>query len=359
MGHNEKGIKQHSNGRGEELLKTWTWSPAVAVREATGDVNGALADAHLSFEPLIFRGLAREWPLVAAARDGSRSAAGYIARFDQGMAAKTMLAPPEVQGRFFYADDMRGYNFAVDNVAFEPLFRQLVDMEGKGDQPAIYAGSNPVDQFLPGFSEENPMPLDIPPASTRIWIGNASHVAPHFDVSYNIAVAALGRRRFTLFPPDQTANLYVGPLDVTIAGQPVSMVDIRQPDLDRFPRFAKAMESAIFAELEPGDALYIPTLWWHCVEALDPVNILVNYWYGAPAYSSPFAALIHAMLAVRDLPGAERDAWRGWFNDYVFDDNASAVAEHLPPHAKGVAGPPSTGRAQAIRAFILRAFQAK
>ncbi len=75
------------------------------------------------------------------------------------------------------------------------------------------------------------MPLSVPGSSPRIWIGNATHVAPHYDISDNAAVFALGRRRFTLFPPAQTPNLYVGPLDITIAGQPVSMVDIRDPDL--------------------------------------------------------------------------------------------------------------------------------
>lgn len=339
------------------MLKTWTWSPSIAVREVDGQFDQALSAASEAFEPVLFRGLATEWPLVDAGRRDCREAASHVLRFDKGIASKTMLAPPDAQGRFFYADDMRGYNFAVDNVGFEPIFRQLIELADRAEAPAIYAGSNPIDVFLPGFAEANHLPLDIPPASARIWIGNASHVAPHFDVSHNIAVAGLGRRRFTLFPPNQTANLYVGPLDVTIAGQPVSMVDIRQPDLARYPRYAQVMEHALVAELEPGDALYIPTLWWHCVEALDPVNILVNYWYNAPQYSSPFAALIHAMLAVRDLPQAERSAWQSWFGEYVFGDNASAIADHLPLHARGVAGPPSKGRAEAIRSFILKAFR--
>ena len=29
----------------------------------------------------------------------------------------------------------------------------------------------------------------------------------------------------------------------------------------------------------PGDAIYIPPLWWHHVESLGQFNVLVNYWY--------------------------------------------------------------------------------
>ena len=113
----------------------------------------------------------------------------------------------------------------------------------------------------------------------RIWIGNRSLVSTHFDLSDNIACVVAGRRRFTLFPPEQLPNLYVGPLDHTMAGQPASMVELNAPDFERFPRFREALAAAVTAELEPGDAIYIPTLWWHQIEALAPFNILVNYWW--------------------------------------------------------------------------------
>lgn len=337
------------------MLKAWNWAPANRVAECSGDPATALAAASSAGQPVVFRGLADDWPLVASGRAGAQAAFDHLLQFDVGTGAKTMLGDPGLHGRFFYADDMLGYNFAVETIGLRQVCEQILALAGRAEAPAVYAGSNPVDAYLPGFSAANPLLLPLPQASARVWIGNASHVAPHFDVSENVAVVALGRRTVTLFPPDQTANLYVGPLDVTIAGQPVSMVDIREPDLPRFPRYAEAMGHAMQAELAPGDAIYLPSLWWHCIEALDEANILVNYWHNAPAHSSPFAAVVHAMLAVRDLPAPEKAAWRHWFEHFVFGPDAQQAAAHLPPHARGVSGPPGSARAQGVRAFILRA----
>src|SRR3546814_14192490 len=90
--------------------------------------------------------------------------------------------------------------------------------------------------FRSGWADANPLRLPAPDAVPRVWIGNATHVSTHYDVSSNLACVVAGRRRFTLFPPDQIANLYVGPLDVTMAGQPASMVDLAAPDLTQIGR---------------------------------------------------------------------------------------------------------------------------
>jgi hypothetical protein len=192
----------------------------------------------------------------------------------------------------------------------------------------------------------------------RAWLGNKTQVATHFDLSDNFAVVALGRRRFTLFPPEATADLYVGPLNVTIAGQPVSMVDPLAPDLERFPRFAAARARAVTTELVPGDALFIPSLWWHHVEATEPVNVLINYWHNDVERGGGFPALIHAMLTIRDVPEAQRRAWRHWFEHLVFGDEARHAADHLPPHGQGVNGPSSPERDEAIRQFLLKVLSA-
>ncbi len=91
------------------------------------------------------------------------------------------------------------------------------------------------------------------------------------------------------------------------------------------------------------------------MRAEGPLNVLVNYWWGRPGAASPFPALVHAIMAVRDLPGAERRALRNWFDQYVFGEEASMAADHLPPTSRGVLGPATPARDAAVREYLLRA----
>ena len=115
------------------------------------------------------------------------------------------------------------------------------------------------------------------------------------------------------------------------------------------------LAAARCAELEPGDAIFIPALWWHNIEALSPFNILINYWWDdAPAdAASPFEAMVHAILALADQPPQRRDAWRGMFDHYVFRRNGDPVA-HLAPEHRGILAAPTPPLRQRIRQFLLR-----
>lgn len=306
--------------------------------------------------PFVIRGIARDWPLVTEGRKSTDAALSYLEGLDIGAPTDVMMAPPEARGRFFYSDDMRGFNFQRGRVSLTQLARHLRALASEAEPMGVYAGATSTRSHLPGFDAANPFPLangaDGP--ATRVWLGNATQVATHFDLSDNFAVVALGRRRFTLYPPGAVRDLYVGPLDVTLAGQPVSMVDPLAPDLDRYPRFVDAQRQAVTAELEPGDALYIPTLWWHHVEATAPINVLINYWHNDAVQGGGFLALTHAILAIRDLPDPERAAWRDWFDHMVFGPDASASADHIPEHARGITGRPSPQRDSMMRNFIAR-----
>ena len=307
-------------------------------------------------EPAVMRELVKDWPAVAAAAGPADAIRAYLARFDRGAKVGAWIAPHEIGGRFFYRPDMSGLNFAQVETSLSE-FAAAVAAEAANSEPrSMYMGSAPVPLVAPGFERENAMPLlDPRRAVPRIWVGTGTRIAAHYDESENVACVVKGGRRFTLFPTDQVANLYVGPLDFTPAGQPTSMVDLADPDFERFPRFREALKAALVADLEPGDAIYIPTLWWHHVQAPGAFNILVNYWWQdtPPDAGSPLHALGHGVLAIAHLPEAQRESWRVLFDHYVFRRNGDPVA-HLPAASRGILAESTPQLRDLIRRYLVR-----
>jgi hypothetical protein len=307
-------------------------------------------------EPVVLKDLVADWPAVRAGRQSARALGDYLRGFDQGRNVAVLEGPPAIRGHFFYRDDMRGLNFERRPATISATIERLLAQVEDPNPPALYVESTPILEHLPAFAAANALPLLPPSAPPRIWLGNTLTVQTHFDLSSNIACVIGGRRRFTLFPPDQLENLYVGPIEFTISGPPLSMVSLKSPDLKRFPRFTEALKHSRSAELGPGDALFIPYALWHHVESLSPFNVLVNYWWNeARAAGSPFDCMLHAVLTLRDLPPAQRAVWRAMFEHYVFTAPDEALA-HLPREQRGMLGPPSPERTQAIRAILARAF---
>lgn len=311
-------------------------------------------------QPAVLRGLGADWPAVDAARRGDEPFASYLLSFATERPVAAIVGEPDIAGRFFYDDRLTGFNFQRGRSKLEPFLGRLLRDRDHRQPIAMAIQSAPIAEVLPGFERDNRTALVPPGTQPRAWIGNRVRVAPHFDPFENIGVVAAGRRRFTLFPPGQIANLYPGPFDFTPAGTPVSMVDLREPDLDRHPRFALAMEQAQVAELEPGDAIYIPYQWWHGVESLAPLNLFVNYWWNeAPTdRGDPNDALLHAFLAIKHLPPDQRAAWRAMFDFYVFETDGDPAA-HLPPAARGVLGEPTPDLLARIRNTLRQALAAR
>ena len=329
---------------------------AEAVPEIDASVPGALSDSLLaSTRPVVLRALVRDWPMVRAACDSFEAASAYLRRHYRDASVVAMLGAPEIDGRFFYNEDLSGFNFAPLRVRLDAVLGELAGHYADARPPAIYVGSTTIDTCLPGFRAENDVDLGARDALASIWIGNRTRIAAHYDLPDNLACVAAGRRRFTLFPPDQLDNLYIGPLDLTPAGQAISLVDFHRPDLARFPKFQEAMRHALVAELGPGDALFIPSMWWHHIEALDPFNVLVNYWWrqSPPYMDTPTNALMHALMSVRDLPQEQRRAWQELFRHYVFEAD-EATAAHIPAHARGVLAPLDDDATRLLRAQLLK-----
>jgi hypothetical protein len=230
------------------------------------------------------------WPLVQAGKQSATAADRYLRGFYGDATVGAFVGDPSIKGRFFYNDDLSGFNFETVRVKLNTILDALLKYRDDAEPPTFYVASTTVDHCLPGLRAENEVDLGGANALASIWIGNRSRIAAHYDVPDNLACLAVGRRRFTLFPPEEVENLYVGPLDFTPAGQAISLVDFHRPDFDRYPRFRAALQKVRVAELEAGDAIFIPSMWWHHVESLDAFNVLINYWWrqgpsfmGAPA----------------------------------------------------------------------------
>lgn len=307
-----------------------------------------------STEPVVLRGLVADWPVVKAGKQTARAAADYVRGFYSGRPVTASYALPDIKGRIGYNEDLSGFNFKAVTVSLDEFLDRLFAHIDDPEPPASYVGSTLVDNWFPGFRQENDLLATGAAPLVSLWIGNQITVSAHFDFPDNIACCVAGRRRFTLFPPEQLDNLYVGPWDRTPAGQAISLVDLRNPDYDRYPKFREALKSAREFVLEPGDALFLPSMWWHHVEGLDGLNMLVNYWWrSTPHYmGTPLNVLKHALLGLRGLRPEQREAWRHILNYYVFDAEDDATA-HIPESSRGILGPLDENSARQLRAELL------
>ena len=320
------------------------------------DWRGAGVDALLESarEPFVLRGLVADWPLVAAGKRSAREARNYLLDHARDRTFAVSIGPPGHDGRLFYDPDM-AMNFRSGTGKLGDIFAGIDKGETLGDIRTVYLASIDIPAHFKGLDDANPVDLGTRDPLKSIWIGTRTRIAAHNDYPDNLACCAVGRRRFTLFPPDQFRNLYLGPIDNTPAGRAVSMVDFASPDLAAHPRFVEAMAHAQTVELDPGDAIFIPSMWWHHVEGLADFNILVNYWWRrAPAWlGQPQEALNHAILAIRDLPPEDRAIWRDLFDHYVFGADES-VTDHIPEAARSILAPLTPESAGRLRAFLLR-----
>jgi len=309
--------------------------------------------------PVVIRGLIASWPVTRAAAQSPLHFRNYVAQFDAGSETEVFIGEPHIAGKYYYSDDLQGFNFSRSRMSLADALDSIIATAGRAGQRTMYLGSLPTDPYLPGFAARNTLPILPSGVLPRLWLGHASNVAAHYDTFDNVACVVAGVRRFTLFAPETIDRLYVGPLDHTMAGQPVSLAASAAPDDERYPRFREVRDQALVAELQPGDALYIPKLWWHQVEATSSFNVLVNYWWDAFSVGpdAPSTGLLLSLIAIAERPAAERQAWKAFFDHYVFRTNGHPLA-HLPASQHGVLGPLQPDNYQKIRARVMHLLRA-
>lgn len=337
------------------LTHSETMSEPLNIRVIEGCLPGDIPSEVLqSEEPLLLKAMVSDWPVVEAFKESLDQGVSYLSRYWTQAPVTAYVGEAEIEGRFFYDEDFTGFNFKSGSAPLGTVFQKLAENSRAESPSSIYVGSTPVDQWLPGFRAENDVAVPDEGALVSFWLGNETRVSAHFDFPDNIACVVTGQRRFTLFPPDQVGNLYVGPVDRTPSGQSISLVDVNKPDFDRFPAFREALANSIVVDMAPGDALFVPSMWWHHVESLSPFNMMINYWWcDSPAVmGSPTLALLHAMLAVRDLPERQRQAWKTMFDHYIFNADES-VYQHIPESGRGCLAPIDDATGRQLRAEIM------
>jgi Cupin-like domain len=273
--------------------------------------------------PVVLRGLVKDWPIVAAGRHSPSAVRDHLKPLDAGGDIEAFFGAPAIAGKYFYTEDLKGFNFERRRMKFGLALESIVSFVDVPGSQSVYVGSVPTNDFLPGFAALNPMPLLSPGISPRVWIGHAANVSSHYDTVDNLACVAVGVR----------------PIDNTMAGQPVSLAASSAQDKDRFPLFEEIKGQSLIAELEPGDALYLPKLWWHKVESTAPFNVLVNYWWDAfrSGPDAPYTSMLLSMITIAERPAAEREAWKAFFDHYVFRSHGHPLM-HLPAEQHGLLG---------------------
>ena len=118
---------------------------------------------------------------------------------------------------------------------------------------------------------------DYPQVS--VWLGKRNVTSNiHYDISVNTFVQIYGTKRFVLFPPEETPNLYLYPaLHHRYRRSQVDMTSFKNDA--RFPK-ASNISSAIVVELNPGDLLYLPPYWYHYVTATS-TSISLSLWWAS------------------------------------------------------------------------------
>jgi hypothetical protein len=132
--------------------------------------------------------------------------------------------------------------------------------------PRRYAGSLMPERF------------QRPDGFLKLLIGGAGGKFPlmHFDTdnSHAMITEIYGDTEFLLFPPEETK--YMDPYANSSHTSEIENPD--NADLAKYPLFAQATQYR--GTVYPGDAILIPSSWWHAAKALNPsISVCTNMMY--------------------------------------------------------------------------------
>jgi [protein]-arginine 3-hydroxylase / protease len=170
------------------------------------------------------------------------------------------------------------------------LWQEMYASSGQESPPdqLLYLAQNDLQSFPSLLPDIQPPELcfqcgDGKLYSSMLWLGPRGCISPlHYDPLDNLLVQLVGRKRVTLITSDTNPQrLYVGAEHEQQYN--TSAVNVEDPDSVAHPLFfGDGITTNIVrrstSDLLPGDALFIPSKWWHHVRSLD-LSISVNFWW--------------------------------------------------------------------------------
>src|SRR5690554_3926721 len=107
------------------------------------------------YRPAVIRQYLKNWPAIKAQAQSVDTLAQYIRGFDSGNKVVTYRGAPEIVGRFFYQDELAGFNFERVQETFGEALDSILSHRDTPRPPSIYTGAVNLQDNLPGFSQEN------------------------------------------------------------------------------------------------------------------------------------------------------------------------------------------------------------
>jgi len=139
--------------------------------------------------------------------------------------------------------------------------------------------------------------------------GGESKVFMHYDIDLpdSMHFHFDGHKSVTLFSPEQTKYLYRVPYSI----HNLESIDMDNPDFEKYPALQYA--EGIQADMKHGDALYMPSGYWHYIKYLDGGFSMTLR--ALPRSPKRFLNMLSNVLVMRNFDNFTRKYWgQKWLN---------------------------------------------
>ncbi len=172
-------------------------------------------------------------------------------------------------GRDAAADFELAKDRHAQTMPFDRYIAEISRDEGNNAYITAYNSEANRIAFAPLMADLGQIPY-LTSSTGMLWIGPSGTFTPlHHDLTNNLLVQIVGRKRLVLLSPEETDKL------ANTRHVFSEVHDIEDPaQRAKFPS-ARAARYFII-DLEPGDAVFIPAGWWHQVRSLS-FSVMLTY----------------------------------------------------------------------------------